>query len=121
MANKAAQAADNQRLNDTISDLPKFYGTSKDTITAKNLINCIDSSVLALGWTQNLAFEFFRMALNSEAKEWIKLVRKTNAEYATAWDFIKPLFKSRFGKRMDVAKVGTVLENLKMATVEVPI
>ena len=119
-AQAAAQAAANRRLNDTISDLPKFYGTSKDTISAENLIDRIDSSVLALGWTPAMAFEFFRMALHSEAEEWIKLVRDTNAEYQPTWDFIKPLFKSRFGKRMDVAKVGTVLENLKMATVEVP-
>ena len=119
-AQAAAQAAANRRLNDTISDLPKFYGTAKDTISAENLIDRIDSSILALGWTQGMAFEFFRMALHSEAEEWIKLVRETNANYEGTWEFIKPLFKSRFGKRMDVAKVGTVLENLKMATVEVP-
>ena len=114
-AQAAAAAAANRRLNETISDLPKFYGTSKDTITAENLIDRIDSSIGALAWSQNMAFEFFRMALHSEAEEWIKLVRETNAEFATTWDFIKPLFKARFGKRMDVAKVGTVLENLKMA------
>jgi hypothetical protein len=32
-AQQAAQAADNRRLNDTISDLPKFYDTSKDPAT----------------------------------------------------------------------------------------
>ena len=113
-AQAAAQAAANRRLNDTISDLPKFYGTTKDTITAENLIDRIDSSIRALAWTPGMAFEFFRMALHSEAEEWIRLVQETNAEYETTWDFIKPLFKARFGKRMDVAKVGTVLENLKM-------
>jgi hypothetical protein len=120
-AQAAAQEAANRRLNDTISDLPKFYGTAKDTISAENLVDRFDSSILALGWNPGMAFEFFRMALHSEAEEWIKLVRETNAEYQPTWNFIKPLFKSRFGKRMDVAKVGTVLENLKMATVEVPI
>jgi len=37
-AQQAAQKATNRRMNETISDLPKFYGTSKDTINADNLI-----------------------------------------------------------------------------------
>ena len=35
MNDAAAQAAANLWLNNTISDLPKFYGTAKNTITAK--------------------------------------------------------------------------------------
>ena len=58
-AKATAQATANRRRNDTISDMPEFYGSSKDTITAENLI-------------------------------------------------------------MDVAKVDTVQQNLKMATVEAP-
>jgi len=42
------------------------------------------------------------------------LVRETEPEFLPSWDFIKPLFKERFGKRMDVAKIRTVLDNLKM-------
>ncbi len=34
--------------------------------------------------------------------------------FVETWDFIKPLFKTRFGKKMDVAKIGQVLDNLKM-------
>jgi len=32
-AQAATQAAANRRLNETISDLPKFYGSSKDTVS----------------------------------------------------------------------------------------
>jgi len=91
-------------LNETISDLPKFYGTAKDTVTAENLINRIDA------WTQEMAFHYFTMALHSNAESWIKLVCETNDDFLPTWDF----FKSRFGKKMVVSKVGTVLDNLKM-------
>ena len=110
----AARQAANRRLNDTISDLPKFYGTSKDTITAENLIDRIDSSINSLAWTQQMAFDFFRMTLHATAEDWIKMVRETNADYQTTWEYIKPLFKKDFGKKMDVAKVSNVLDNLKM-------
>jgi len=102
------------KLNETISDLPKFYGTAKDTVTAENLIDRIDASVYALVWTPGMAFDYFRMALHSSAENWIKLERETDEEFQPTWDYIKPLFKERFGKKMDVAQVGTVLENLKM-------
>ena len=110
----AARQAANRRLNDTISDLPKFYGTSKDTITAENLIDRSDSSINSLAWTQQMAFDFFRMTLHATAEDWIKMVRETNADYQTTWEYIKPLFKKDFGKKMDVAKVSNVLDNLKM-------
>ncbi len=38
-AQQAAQLTANRRLNETISDLPKFYGMVKDTISAENLID----------------------------------------------------------------------------------
>ena len=60
-AQAAAAAAANRRLNETISDLPKFYGTSKDTITAENLIDRIDSSIGALAWTQNMALSLIHI------------------------------------------------------------
>jgi len=44
VAQQAAQLAANHRLNETISDLPKFYGTAKDTVSAENLIDGIDVS-----------------------------------------------------------------------------
>jgi hypothetical protein len=113
-AQQAAQQAANRRLNETISDLPKFYGTAKDTITADNLIERIDVSVDALAWTPGMAYDFFGMLLHSDAEHWIKLIRETNEDFVKSWDFIKPLFKARFGKKMDVSKVGTVLDNLKM-------
>jgi len=53
------------------------------------------------------------MALHSSAKSWIKLVRESELDLKQTYDFIKPLFKERFGKKMDVAKIGTVLDNLK--------
>jgi hypothetical protein len=120
-AQAAAQQAANRRLNETISDLPKFYGTSKDTISAENLIDRVDSSVHALGWTPAMAFEFFRMALHSDAEEWIKCIRETSINYEATWDFIKPLFKARFGKKMDVAKCNTILENIKQQPDEHPV
>ncbi len=41
-AQQAAQQATNNQLNETILDLPKFYGMAKDTVTAENLIDRID-------------------------------------------------------------------------------
>jgi hypothetical protein len=38
-AQQAAQQAANRLLNETILDLPKFYSTAEDTVTAKNLIS----------------------------------------------------------------------------------
>jgi hypothetical protein len=61
-----------------------------------------------------MANDYFRMALHSSAINWIKLVCEIEPEFLPSWNFIKPLFKERFGKRMDVAKIGTVLDNLKM-------
>jgi len=70
----------------------------------------------ALEWTLEMTYNYFRMALHSDAEDWIKYVRETNANFAPTCIFIKPLFKLHFGKHMDVAKIGTVLEatNLKM-------
>jgi hypothetical protein len=113
-AQQVAQQAANCRLNETILDLPKFYGTAKDTITVDNLSERIDASVDALAWTPGMAYNYFQMSLYSDAEHWIKLIRETNEEFVKTWDFIKPLFKARFGKKMDVSKVGTVLDNLKM-------
>jgi hypothetical protein len=47
-AQAAAQAAANRRLNETISDLPKFYGNAKDTVSAENLSDRIDASIATL-------------------------------------------------------------------------
>ncbi len=105
-AQQAAQQAANRLLNETILDLPKFNGTAKDTVTAENLIDCIDASIHALAWMPEMAYNYFRMALHSSAENWIKLVCETKPEFLPSWDFIKPLFKERFGKRMDVAKIG---------------
>jgi hypothetical protein len=96
-------------LNETISDLPKLYSKTKDTVTAENLIDLINASVYALGWTLAMVFNYFRMALHSNTKDWIKLVCETEVQFEATWDFIKPLFKTRFRKKMEVAKGGTVL------------
>jgi len=113
-AQQAAQLAANCRLNKTILDLPKFYGTAKDTVSRENLIDRIDASIATLAWTQQMAFNYFKMALHSDAETWLKLIKDTEDGFQEQWDFIKPLFKARFGKKMDVAKIGQVLENLKM-------
>ena len=113
-AQAAAQAAANRRLNETISDLPKFYGTAKDTVSAENLADRIDASIATLAWTQPMAYNYFKMALHSDAETWLKLMKETEDGFLEQWDFIKPLFKARFGKKMDVAKIGQVLDNLKM-------
>ncbi len=41
-------------------------------------------------------------------------MKETEDGFLEQWDCIKPLFKARFGKKMDVAKIGQVLDNLKM-------
>ena len=113
-AQAAAQAAANRRLNETISDLPKFYGTEKDTVSAENLADRIDASIATLAWTQPMAYNYFKMALHSKAETWLKMMKETEDGFLDHWDFVKPLFKARFGKKMDVAKIGQVLDNLKM-------
>jgi len=52
----AAKQATNCQLNETILDLPKFYGTAKDTVTSENLIFCIDASVYAKCHNRQLFF-----------------------------------------------------------------
>jgi hypothetical protein len=113
-AQQAAQQAANCLLNETISDLPKFYGTAKDTVSEGNLIDCIDAAIPMLAWTHTIAFNYFRMALHSNAETWLKLIKDTENGFLEQCYFIKPLFKVRFGKKMDVAKIGQVLDNLKM-------
>ncbi len=54
------------------------------------------------------------MALHSDTETWLKLIKDTQDGFQDTWDFIKPLFKAQFGKKMDVAKVGQVLNDLKM-------
>ncbi len=66
-AQQATQQAANHRLNETIQDIPKFYGTAKDTVTAENLIDRIDASVHALAWTPGMAFDYFCMAVYTQA------------------------------------------------------
>jgi len=61
-----------------------------------------------------MAFNYFRTALHSDAETWVKLIRDTEDGFQEQWNFIKPLFKAWFGKKMDVAKIGKVLDNLKM-------
>jgi len=61
-----------------------------------------------------MAYNYFKMALDSDAETWLKLMKETEDGFLEQWDFVKPLFKARFGKKMDVAKIGQVLDNLKM-------
>ncbi len=59
-------------------------------------------------------YNYFKMALHSNAETWLKLMKETEDGFLEHWDVVKPLFKKRFGKKMDVAKIGQVLDNLKM-------
>ena len=67
-----------------------------------------------------MAFDFFCNALHSNVEDWIKMARETNAQYQATWDFIKLRF-AHFCKHMDFAKVGTVLDNLKMDLAKIEI
>ncbi len=113
-AQQVAQLAAYCRLNATISDLPKIYGTAKDIVSAENLIDRINASISTLAWTPEMANNYFRMALHSNSETWLKLIKDTEDGFQESWDFVKPLFKTRFGRKMDVAKIGSVLDNLKM-------
>jgi len=113
MDGAAAQAAANRRLTETISDLPKFYGSSKDTISAETLISRIDSSIISLGWTPQQAYNFFKIALHADAEKWMNMITR-DEDFVADWDVVKPLFRARFGKKMDVSKVAGVLTDLKM-------
>jgi len=87
---------------------------AKVTVSAENLIDRIDTSIQTLTWTPQMAFNYFRMALHSYAKTWLHLIWDTDDGFQESRDFIKPLFKMRFGKKMDVAKIGMALNNLKL-------
>jgi hypothetical protein len=113
-AHQVAQQSANCRLNQIMSDLPKFYSTAKKTVTKENLIDRINASIHTLAWTPEMAYNYFRMALQPSAENWIIWVHEIVEKFPPSWNFIKPLFKERFRKKIDIAKIGTVLDNLKM-------
>ena len=59
----AAQTAANRRLKDTILNLPGFYGSSKDTITAENLMD-----VAKVGTKQNPKMATVEVPMNGGQK-----------------------------------------------------
>ncbi len=80
-AQLAVQHAANCQLNKTISDLPKLYGTAKDIVRVENLHDHIDALIHAFAWTQEMAFNYFRMALQSSDEIWITLVCETDEAF----------------------------------------
>lgn len=120
MALPAAEAPNVRRMNDHISDMPVFYGTAKDTITADHLINRMDASQAAVGWNDQQAYNYFIYALHSKAEEWLLMVQDTNANFNKTWTFIKPLFKQRFGSKIDESKIATTISDIKQHQDEDP-
>ena len=56
----AAQNCIQQRIFDTIADVPIFYGQpAKDTVTLNFFVSRINQGVTALNWTQADAYTYF--------------------------------------------------------------
>jgi hypothetical protein len=117
----AAEAPNQRRLNDSIADLPLFYGSGKDNITADGLITRVDAAIVALGWTDPIAYNYFTISLREKAEKWLKQQAKVlMPDFIASWDYIKPIFKQAFGVQLDRSKVYLAMSGLQMDKDETP-
>jgi hypothetical protein len=73
----------------------------------------MDASQAAVGWTDPQAYNYFIYALHSKAEEWLLMVQETHDNFEKTWTFIKPLFKQRFGSKIDEAKIAATISDIK--------
>ena len=66
-----AEQHNQRRWNDSLSDLPAFHSTKKDTITAESIVNRVEAAALALAWDDAATFNnFFSLAMCSNGETW---------------------------------------------------
>jgi hypothetical protein len=80
-----------RQWNDTISELPAFYGNNKDTISAESLMLRVEGAAMALGWDDKATFHNFSLCLLADAKGWLQLCRDIGKDFQGHWSYIKPL------------------------------
>ncbi len=70
-----AEQPNQRRWNDTISELPAFYGNDKDTLSAESLVHRVEAAATALGWDDEATFNNFSLCLRADAEKWLALTR----------------------------------------------
>jgi hypothetical protein len=109
-----------RRYNDQVSELPHFFGTPKDTMTAATMVDRTDAARLALGWSPEITYNFFSVALQDNAQKWIKCIELINPEFVKTWTWIKPQFLKTFGETINESKVFLMCKELSMKPDENP-
>lgn len=109
-----------RRWNDTISELPAFYGNDKDTLSAESLVLRVEAAATALAWDDAATYNNFSLCLRADAEGWLQLRRDINPNFEGLWSFIKPLFRKEFGTKMNETKILRAMKDLSMKNSETP-
>jgi hypothetical protein len=107
-------------MNDNVSDLPAFYGSDKDNMTAEGIITRVDAAVSTLHWEDEDAYNWFSMSLREKAEKWLKYQAVILPEFQRSWNFIKPIFKNTFGIKQDRSKIYSAIKTMQMTKDETP-
>ena len=110
----AAEGPNARRYNDAVSELPQFFGNSKDTMSAQTMIDRVETARLALGWEQKETFNFFRVALQDNAQDWITMTKNLDPAYTESWTWISKEFKIYYGETIDESKIYLICKQLAM-------
>jgi hypothetical protein len=115
-----AEQPNQRRWNDTISDLPLYTGTEKDSLSAESIVTRVEAAAEALAWTPEQTFNNFSLSLRSNAEQWLQLQQDIRPDFVKTWPYIKPIFRKAFGSKMDESKVYLTVKDLGMKTTEKP-
>jgi hypothetical protein len=116
----AEEQANLRRMHDNVSDLPAFYGSDKDNMTADGIITRVDAAVSTLHWEDEDAYNWFAMSLREKAEKWLKYQAVILPEFQRSWNFIKPIFKNTFGIKQDRSKIYSAIKTMQMTKEENP-
>jgi hypothetical protein len=120
MAAPAAENPNVRRYNDQVSDLPHYFGSAKDTMSAQTLIDRVETAKGALGWSEVQAYQFFKNTLQENAQDWVKMIKLIDPGYTATWAWISTQFKKHYGDTIDETKVYLMCKDLAMKTDENP-
>ncbi len=109
-----------RRWNDTISELPAFYGNDKDTLSAESLVHRVEAAATALGWDDEATFNNFSLCLRADAERWLALTRDIGLAFEGTWSYIKPRFRKEYGTKMNETKVFKTMKDMSMKHSETP-
>ena len=108
-----AEQPNQRRWNDSVSELPAFYGNEKDTISAESIVHRVEAAANALTWDDEATYNNFSLAMRANAEEWLTLQADVRGpEFRRSWAYIKPLFRAAFGSKMDESKVFLALREI---------